>query len=64
MIKFPVMSMKPGDDVTVTTADGKVEQGLVQTWTNVPGEGFAVQVKLFGGDYQWFYIREGAKFWR
>jgi hypothetical protein len=63
MDKFPVMSMRNGDDVTVTTRDG-VEQGLVEAWTNHAGEGFAVQVKLFGGGYQWFYVREGAKFWR
>lgn len=63
MQDFPIMSMNKGDDVTVTTPEGTY-QGIVEKWTNVSGEGFAVLVKIFGGDYEWFYVRQGAKFFR
>ena len=59
MRNFPIMQMKKGDDVTVIT-DSATRQGLVESWTNDPSEGFAVQVKVFCGDYEWFYVREGA----
>lgn len=61
--RFPIMEMKKGDDVTVVTGLATY-QGLVESWTNEPGEGFAVHVKLFGGGYEWFYVREGASFYR
>ena len=65
MEKFPITSMRKGDDVTVTTDGGKTFQGLVEDTSNVPDEGFAVMVKLFGDEgYEWFYVREGARFWR
>lgn len=62
MDTFPIMSMQRGADVIVKTPDGVV-QGRVQGWTNTPGEDFAVQVKLPGGAYEWFYVRDGAEFY-
>lgn len=63
MDKFPIMSMKTGDDVTVTTPDG-IAQGLVEDTSHTTEDGWAVNVKLFGGGRQWFYARQGAEFWR
>lgn len=64
MQNFPIMAMKPGDDVTVTVASATF-QGIVQNWTNDANDGgFAVHVKLFGGGFQWFYVAQGAKFFR
>lgn len=62
MRKFPIVEMKRGDAITVTTSDGTVT-GSVRGWTGAIGEGFAVQVEVPGGGYRWFYTREGAKFW-
>lgn len=65
MQTFPVMAMKRGDDVTVVQNGVVVAQGLVESWSNDAADGgFAVHVKLFGGGYQWFYVRDGAEFRR
>lgn len=62
MDPFPIPSMNRGDDVVVRTPNGVV-QGRVQGWTNTAGKGLAVQVKLPGGAYEWFYVRDGAEFY-
>ena len=63
MQNFPIMSMRKGDAVTVTTDSGKEFRGAVENTSNTPGEGFAVMIKLSTGGYEWFYVREGAHFW-
>lgn len=63
MQNFPILEMRKGDDVTISVNGRVVAQGLVESWSNDPADGgFAVNVKLFGGGYQWFYVREGATF--
>lgn len=63
MQDFPVMFMRPGDAVTVIVHLGGIHHGTVQSWTNEPGEGFAVNVKLSTGSHQWFYYNTGARFY-